>query len=160
MNKIIYFIFIFIIIVIFVIINLKGLNHQKLLENYNKLEKKYDELNNNYNELNNKIYGISTVLNSVLVEVKKISNDNNGNNDNFEYKVTEDNKKIIKDSYRRDFFILNKYAQDIDIEKFVRKTLINNFPNDRQYSERNKWEIIWFKLRAPVSILLFLYFPY
>ena len=94
-------------------------------------------------------------MNDLSVEIKKINNKENNNN--FEFNVTEDIKKKIKDSYRREFFIFNKYAQDIDIEKFVRQMLINSFPNDTKYSERNKWENVWNKLRATVSILSFLY---
>ncbi|CAJ0745667.1 11321_t:CDS:2, partial [Entrophospora sp. SA101] len=67
---------------------------------------------------------------------------------------TENIKRIIKDAYRRDLFVKEKYPQDVVIEKFTRQTLMNNFPDDERYSEREKWDVVWFTLRGP-SLELF-----
>ncbi|CAJ0911829.1 3314_t:CDS:2 [Entrophospora sp. SA101] len=121
-----------------------------LLENYNRLVNNYNDLKNDNNNLSNKIENMSIVMNNLLEEMKSINRNNSSN----EYQVTENIKRIIKDAYRRDLFVKEKYPQDVVIEKFTRQTLMNNFPDDERYSEREKWDVVWFTLRGP-SLELF-----
>src|SRR5947208_741077 len=73
------------------------------------------------------------------------------NNDNTDL-VTEDLKKSLKDSIRRNLFIHDKYPTDLKIEKYCKESLSKTYPQNQNYINRQLWDGVWFKLRQPVCI--------
>lgn len=71
--------------------------------------------------------------------------------------ISEDIKKLLKDSIRRNLFVYEKYPNDLKIEKYCKDLLTKTFPDDKNYKDKQLWDNVWFKLRPFVSSLLFVY---
>jgi len=101
----------------------------------------------------NKVECLSNQFGEFLESFKSLSEQltNRTNNDNTDL-VTEDLKKSLKDSIRRNLFIHDKYPTDLKIEKYCKESLSKTYPQNQNYIDRQLWDGVWFKLRQPVCI--------
>jgi len=99
----------------------------------------------------NKVECLSNQFGEFLESFKSLSEQltNRTNNDNTDL-VTEDLKKSLKDSIRRNLFIHDKYPTDLKIEKYCKESLSKTYPQNQNYIDRHLWDGVWFKLRQPV----------
>jgi hypothetical protein len=105
-------------------------------------------------ELGNKVDLLSSNLDTFLEKFKLASDANNYNSNTM---ISEDIKKLLKDSIRRNLFIYEKYPGDFKVEKYCKELLTKTFPENQNYKEKQLWDNVWCKLRPFVSNLLFIY---
>ena len=105
-------------------------------------------------EIGNKVDLLSSNLDTFLENFKLA---NYTNNNNSSVTISEDMKKILKDSIRRNLFVYEKYPGDFKVEKYCKELFTKTFPENQNYKEKQLWDNVWCKLRPFVSNLLFIY---
>ena len=105
-------------------------------------------------DIGNKVDLLSSNLDTFLENFKLA---NYTNNNNSSVTISEDMKKILKDSIRRNLFVYEKYPGDFKVEKYCKELFTKTFPENQNYKEKQLWDNVWCKLRPFVSNLLFIY---
>jgi hypothetical protein len=115
-----------------------------------RIDDKFDLLSS---QIDDKFDLLSTRIDTILENFKP----NNNTNSNITNLISEDIKKLLKDSMRRNLFIYEKYPNDLKIEKFCKELLVKTFPENQNYKDKLLWDNVWFQLRTFVSDLLLIY---
>nr|CAG8602923.1 15111_t:CDS:2 [Entrophospora candida] len=95
-------------------------------------------------EIGNKVDLLSSKLDTFSEKFKLADYTNNNNSS---VMISEDMKKLLKDSIRRNLFVYEKYPGDFKVEKYCKELFNKTFPENQNYKEKQLWDNVWCKLR-------------